>query len=162
MVRIAKLYMFKNALCVLQHQRVRRACQQWNKKFSAVAKNIVLSFASSLNVAFKSWDISQCKSRNSRICLNWQQKMTSKTPSILNEKLFQVTEESSDGKIKAKCCFCLASKPSLSGSKKHQIFCCIWNGSIQQKLENLKIKESTSRWFSGNTENYAKNPTSIS
>ena len=44
--------------------------------------------------------------------------MTSKTPLILNGKLFQVTEESSDGKIKAKCCFCPASKPSLSGSKK--------------------------------------------
>ena len=29
-----------------------------------------------------------------------------------------MTEESSDGKIKAKCCLCPASKPSLSGSKK--------------------------------------------
>ena len=44
--------------------------------------------------------------------------MTSKTPLILNEKLFQVTEESSDGKIKAKCCLCPASKSFLSGSKK--------------------------------------------
>ena len=44
--------------------------------------------------------------------------MTSKTPLILNGKLFQVTEESSDGKMKAKCCLCPASKPSLSGSKK--------------------------------------------
>ena len=41
-----------------------------------------------------------------------------KTPLILNEKLFQVTEESSDGKIKAKCCVCPDSKPPLSGSKK--------------------------------------------
>ena len=37
-----------------QRQRVRHACQQWNKKVSAVAKNIVCSFASSVNVAFKS------------------------------------------------------------------------------------------------------------
>ena len=44
--------------------------------------------------------------------------MTSKTPLILNGKLFQVTEESSDGKIKAKCCVCPDSKPPLSGSKK--------------------------------------------
>ena len=44
--------------------------------------------------------------------------MTSKTPLILNGKLFQVTEESSDGKIKAKCCLFPASKPFLSGSKK--------------------------------------------
>ena len=44
--------------------------------------------------------------------------MTSKTPSILNGKLFQVTEESFDRKIKAKCCLCPASKPPLSGSKK--------------------------------------------
>ena len=29
-----------------------------------------------------------------------------------------MTEESSDGKIKAKCCLCQASKPSLPGSKK--------------------------------------------
>ena len=44
--------------------------------------------------------------------------MTSKTLLILNGKLFQVTEESSDGKIKAKCCVCPDSKPLLSGSKK--------------------------------------------
>ena len=38
--------------------------------------------------------------------------MTSKTPLILNGKLFQVTEQSSDGKIKAKCCVCpIASHP---------------------------------------------------
>ena len=36
----------------------------------------------------------------------------------MNGKLFQVTEENSDGKIKAKCCLCPASKPPLSGSKK--------------------------------------------
>ena len=29
-----------------------------------------------------------------------------------------MTEESSDGKIKAKCCVCRDSKPPLSGSKK--------------------------------------------
>ena len=44
--------------------------------------------------------------------------MTAKTPFILNGKLFQVSEEGSDGKIKAKCCLCPASKPPLSGSKK--------------------------------------------
>ena len=44
--------------------------------------------------------------------------MSSKTPLILNGKLFQVTEESSDGKITAKCCVCPDSKPPLSGSKK--------------------------------------------
>ena len=44
--------------------------------------------------------------------------MTSKTPLILNGKLFQVTEESSDSKIKAKCCVCPDSKPPLLGSKK--------------------------------------------
>ena len=44
--------------------------------------------------------------------------MTSKTPLILNGKLFKMTEESSDGKIKAKCCVCPDSKPPLSGSKK--------------------------------------------
>ena len=44
--------------------------------------------------------------------------MISKTPLILNGKLFQVTEENSDGKIKAKCCVCPDSKPPLSGSKK--------------------------------------------
>ena len=44
--------------------------------------------------------------------------MTSKTPLIQLGKLFQVTEESSDGKIKAKCCVCPDSKPPLSGSKK--------------------------------------------
>ena len=44
--------------------------------------------------------------------------MSLKTPLILHEKLFQVTEESSDGKIKAKCCVCPDSKPPLSGSKK--------------------------------------------
>ena len=44
--------------------------------------------------------------------------MTAKTPFILNGKLFQVSEEGSDGKIKAKCCLCPASKPPLSESKK--------------------------------------------
>ena len=44
--------------------------------------------------------------------------MTSKAPLNLNGKLFQVTEESSDGKIKAKCSVWLDSKPPLSGSKK--------------------------------------------
>ena len=44
--------------------------------------------------------------------------MNSKTPLILNEKLFRVTEESSDGKIKVKCCVCPDSKPPLSGTKK--------------------------------------------
>ena len=44
--------------------------------------------------------------------------MTSKTPLILNGRLFQVTEESSDCKIKGKCCVCPDSKPPLSGSKK--------------------------------------------
>ena len=57
------------------------------------------------------------KSKISNISVNRQQKITSKTPLILNGKLFQVTEESSDGKIKAKCCLCPASKPPLSGSK---------------------------------------------
>ena len=72
--------------------------------------------------------------------------MTSKMPLILNEKLFQVTEESSDGKIKAKCCLCLASKPSLSGSEKaaSKFLLHLKRKHPAEATEFKKIKESTS------------------
>ena len=88
--------------------------------------------------------------------------MTSKTPLILNGKLFQVTEESSDGKIKAKCCVCPDSKPALSGSKKATSNFLL-HLKRKHPAEATEFEKSKKGRFSEreNTQKYANNYISI-
>ena len=76
--------------------------------------------------------------------------MTSKMPSIVNGILFQVTEKSSDGKIKLlKGCVCPDSKPSLNSNF---VLRSKQNHSAEA-TEFEKSKKCTSGQFLENTQN---------